>query len=111
MARDKSKEYRITVNVQSIMSSTSNVTKAVYDRELRTLKKLVASVADTSVASGKIEVVDRDEFTTVTYTATFETHMIQVASITCKPGFELKDRTKFLQKRRGGGNEKSQPGQ
>lgn len=101
MARDKKREYRITVNVQNIMSSTSNVTKAVYDRELLALKELVATVADPSVAMGQINVVDRDEFTTVTYTATFETHMIQVASITCKPGYEMADRSKFLHAKEG----------
>lgn len=104
MARDKSREYRITVNVQNLISSTGNVSKSVYERELRSLKQLVAKVGDPTLAQGKIEMVDREEFTTVTYTATFETYMVQVASITCKPGYEMADRTKFLRKRKDSRN-------
>lgn len=101
MAQDRTREYRITVNVQNLMSSTCNVTKTVYERELKAVQELVEKLGDPSIAQWKVKVFDRDEYTTVTYTATFTTHMIEIATISCKEGYQMKERGRFLKKGKG----------
>lgn len=102
MGRSKTREYRVTVDIQGIIYSNTTVSKAVYDRELVALKRLVSQVGNRDIAVARIEVEDREELTQATYKVTFETSTIELTAIVCKPGYELVDRSKFLPERKEG---------
>ena len=95
MSRSKSREYRVTVDIQGVIYSNTTVNKAVYDRELLALKRLVSKIGDPSIAVGWIEVEDREGIIEATYKVTFATTTIELTAIVCKPGYELVDESKL----------------
>lgn len=108
----KIREYRVVVDIQGIIFSSTTVSKAVYDRELMALMRLLSQVRNPSVAVGRLEVEDKEELTETNFTATFETTTIKLTAIACKPGYELVDHSRNLSPRRKDSrNEKSQSGQ
>lgn len=90
----KTREYRVEVDVQGIIYSNTTVSKAVYDRELVALTRLVSQINDPSVAVGRIEMEDNEGLTETSFKVTLETTTIKVTSIVSKPGYELVDHSR-----------------
>ncbi len=108
MGRSKTREYWVTVDIQGIIFSNTTVSKAVYDRELAALKRLVSQVRNRDIAVGRIEVEDREDVIEATYKVIFETTTIKLTAIVCKPGYFLVDRSRpLLLERKDSGNEKN----
>ncbi len=99
MGRSRSREYRVTVGIQDVLYSSTTVNKAVYDRELLALKRLVSKIGDPSIAVGRIEVEDREDVIAATYKVTFATTTIELTANVCKPGYAFVDKSNLPERK------------